>query len=41
MLTRNMNAWVLAGFSCRDLVVILIKYIEDGAVSRFFCFYAV
>jgi len=27
---RNMNAWVLPGFSCRDLVAIPIKYIEDG-----------
>jgi len=31
---RNMNAWVLLGFSCRDLVAILIKYIEDGAERR-------
>jgi len=31
ILARNMNAWVLPGFSCRDLVAILIKYIEDGA----------
>jgi hypothetical protein len=30
-LARNMNAWVLPGFSCRDLVAILLKYIEDGA----------
>jgi len=26
-----MNAWVLPGFSCSDLVAILVKYIEDGA----------
>jgi len=26
ILARNMNAWVLPGFSCRDLVPILIKY---------------
>jgi hypothetical protein len=26
-----MNAWVLPGFSCRDLVAVLIKYIEDCA----------
>jgi len=31
ILARNMNAWVLPDFSCRDLVAILIKYIEDGA----------
>ena len=29
-----MNAWVLPGFSCRDLVAILVKYIEDGAERR-------
>jgi len=29
-----MNAWVLLEFSCRDLVAILIKYIEDGAERR-------
>ena len=29
ILARNMNAWGLPGFSCRDLVAILIKYIED------------
>jgi len=34
ILARNLNAWVLPGFSCRDLVVILIKYIEDGAERR-------
>jgi len=26
-----MNAWVLPRFSCRDLVAILVKYIENGA----------
>jgi len=31
ILARNMNAWVLLGFSCRDLVANLVKYIEDGA----------
>jgi len=25
---------VLPGFSCRDLVAILVKYIEDGAERR-------
>jgi hypothetical protein len=34
ILARNMNEWVLLGFSCRDLVAILIKYIEDGAERR-------
>jgi len=34
ILVRNMNAWVLPGFSCRDFVAILIKYIEDGAERR-------
>ena len=29
-----MNAWLLPGFSCRDLVAILIKYIEDAAERR-------
>ena len=30
-LARNMNACVLPGFSCRDIVAILIMYIEEGA----------
>jgi len=34
ILARNRNAWVLPGLSCRDLVAILIKYIEDGAERR-------
>jgi len=34
ILARNMNAWGLPGFSCRDLVAILIKYIADGAERR-------
>ena len=34
ILARNLNAWVLPGFPCRDLVAILIKYIEDGAERR-------
>ena len=29
-----MNAWGLLGFSSRDLVAILIKYIADGAERR-------
>ena len=31
ILARNMNIWVLPGFSCRDLVAVLVKYNEDGA----------
>ena len=34
ILARNMNACVLPEFSCRDLVAILLKYIEDGAERR-------
>jgi hypothetical protein len=31
ILTRNKTAWVLPGFSYRDLVAVLIKYNEEGA----------
>jgi hypothetical protein len=31
ILARNMNIWVLLGSSCRDLVAVLVKYVEDGA----------
>jgi len=31
ILARNLDAWVLPGFSCRDLVANLKKYIEDRA----------
>jgi hypothetical protein len=31
ILTRNKSAWMLPGFSCRDLVAVLIKYDEEGA----------
>jgi len=31
ILTRNENVWMMPGFSCRDLVIVLIKYNEDGA----------
>jgi len=31
ILTRNETAWILPGFSCRDLVAVLIKYNEEGA----------
>jgi hypothetical protein len=34
ILVRNMNAWVLPGFSCRDLIAILAKFIEEGAERR-------
>jgi hypothetical protein len=34
ILVRNMNIWVLLGFSCRDLVAVLVKYNEDGAERR-------
>jgi len=29
--TRNETAWILPGFSCRDLAAVLIKYNEEGA----------
>jgi hypothetical protein len=34
ILAKNTNACALLDFSCRDLVAILMKYIEDGAESR-------
>jgi hypothetical protein len=34
ILMRNMDIWVLPGFSCRDLVAVLVKYNEDGAERR-------
>jgi len=34
ILARNMTTWTLPGFSCRDLVAVLINYIEDGAERR-------
>jgi hypothetical protein len=30
ILMRNETAWMLQGFSCRDLVAVLIKYNEEG-----------
>jgi hypothetical protein len=33
ILARNMNIYVLPGFSCRDLVAVLVKY-EDGVERR-------
>ena len=32
--TRNETAWILPGFSCRDLVSILIKHNGEGAERR-------
>ena len=29
-----MNKWELPGFSCRDLVAVLVRYDEDGAERR-------
>ena len=38
ILTWNVMAWLLPGFSCRDLVAILIQYNEEGAEqSLVFC----
>jgi len=34
ILVRNMTTWMLPGFSCRDLVAVLINYVEDGAERR-------
>jgi hypothetical protein len=34
ILGRNMTTRMLPGFSCRDLVAVLINYIEDGAERR-------
>ena len=34
ILARNMNIWMLPGFSCRDLVAILVKYNENGAEKQ-------
>jgi hypothetical protein len=33
ILTRDMNIWMLPGFSCRDLVAVLI-YCNKGEVGR-------
>jgi len=30
ILTRNETAWLLPGFSCKDLVAVLIQYNEEG-----------
>jgi hypothetical protein len=34
ILMRNETAWMLPGFSCRDLVAALIKYNEEGVDRR-------
>ena len=33
ILAKNMNIWVLPGFSCRDLVAVLVKY-KGGSVEN-------
>jgi hypothetical protein len=38
ILTRNETAWMLPGFSCKDLLAVLIKYNEDGAERRLVVF---
>jgi hypothetical protein len=30
ILARNMDIWMLPGFSCRDLVAVLVKYNKEG-----------
>jgi hypothetical protein len=34
ILARNMDIWMLPGFSCRDLVAVLVKYNEEGVERR-------
>ena len=31
ILARDMDIWMLPGFSCRDLVAVLVEYFEDRA----------
>jgi hypothetical protein len=31
ILVGSMISWMMPGFSCKDLVAVLVKYIEDGA----------
>ena len=31
ILARNMTIWMLPGFSCRDILAVLVKYVEDVA----------
>jgi hypothetical protein len=32
--TKDKTAWMLPGFSCRDLIAVLIRYNEEGAERR-------
>jgi len=34
ILARDMDIWILPGFSGRDLAAVLVKYFEDGADRR-------
>jgi hypothetical protein len=34
ILARNMGIWMLPGFSCRDLVAVLVSYNEEGVERR-------
>ena len=34
ILARDMDIWMLPVFSCRELVVVLVEYFEDGAKRR-------
>ena len=34
ILARGMDIWMLPGFSCRDLVAVLVNYFGDGADRR-------
>jgi hypothetical protein len=34
ILVGSITSWMLPGFSCRDLVAVLVKYFEDGAERR-------
>jgi hypothetical protein len=34
ILTKDKTAWMLLGFSCRNLVAVLIRYNEEGAERR-------
>ena len=41
ILTRNKTTWMLPGFSCRDLVAVLIKYNEDGGRKTVGCLFRI
>jgi hypothetical protein len=34
ILVSSMTSWMLPGFSCRDLVAVLVKYFADGVERR-------